>query len=182
MEPINLEDKISSKQKGDITESRVAELITLGSRGQLTCYTPSSDDDGIDIIVNAKGEFNTLYIQVKSRFNLNKKKRFVTNIGCKTFKSHSSFYIIFMYFSPKDLEVETVWLIPSKDFEQLAYLISEGKSHKSSYRFAANPKSEIDKWAKYKVDKSQLGQQILKTCLEENDKEEIIHHCGKSYC
>lgn len=83
---INLEDKISSKQKGYITESRVAELITLGSRGQLTCYTPDSDDDGIDIIVNLKGEFRTVYVQVKSRFKLNKNKHFVQNVGLKDFQ------------------------------------------------------------------------------------------------
>lgn len=47
MKVLNLEDKISSKQKGYITESRVAELITLGSQGQLTCYTPDSDDEGV---------------------------------------------------------------------------------------------------------------------------------------
>lgn len=165
MESINLEDKISSKQKGYITESRIAELITLGSRGQLTCYTPDSDDDGIDIIVNQKSEFSTVYVQVKSRFKLNKNKRFVQNVGLKTFKSHPYFYITFMHFNPDDLEVETVWLIPSKEFEELAYLKSEGKSYKSFYRFNANPKSETDKWSQFKVDKAHLGEELLNVCL-----------------
>lgn len=164
MKAINIEDKISSKQKGYITESRVAELITLGSRGQLTCYTPDSDDDGIDIIVNLKGEFRTIYVQVKSRFKLNKNKRFVQNVGLKTFKSHPSFYIIFMHFNPDDLEVDTVWLIPSEEFEKLAYFKSEGKSYKSFYRFNANPKSEIDRWAQFKVDKAFLGEELLRIC------------------
>lgn len=32
---MDVEQRISSKQKGDVTESRVVELITLGSFGQL---------------------------------------------------------------------------------------------------------------------------------------------------
>lgn len=113
-----------------------------------------------DIIVNLKRAFRPVYVQVKSRFILNKNKHFVQNVGLHTFKSHPSFYIIFMYFTPDDLEVATVWLIPSEKFEELAYPISEGKS----YRFSANPKSDIDKWAQFKVNKASLGEELLRIC------------------
>lgn len=87
---MDVEQRISSKQKGDVTESRIVELITLGSFGQLTCYyTPKSDDDGIDLIINKKSNFGPIFIQIKSRFKLNKGKQFIQNVGCATFKSHT---------------------------------------------------------------------------------------------
>ena len=60
--------RVSSKQKGDIAEARVAELITLYGDTEVSCFKPISDDEGIDLIVKPKGHLKALYIQVKSRF------------------------------------------------------------------------------------------------------------------
>jgi hypothetical protein len=67
---MDVEQRISSKQKGDVTESRVVELITLGSFGQLTCYTPKSDDDGIDLIINKKGDFKPNFYTSKKQIQI----------------------------------------------------------------------------------------------------------------
>lgn len=50
---------VSTKQKGDITEARIAELITLYGDTTLSCYKPISDDEGIDLIVKEKGSLKT---------------------------------------------------------------------------------------------------------------------------
>lgn len=152
---------ISSKQKGDITENRTTEIITLSSKGKLTCYSPNSDDDGIDLIINPKSEFKPLFAQVKSRFVLQKSGRFIQNVGKKTFAKNRLFYLLFVYFNQDNLEVEKIWLIPSIDFASLAYDKKEGKKYKSFYRFNAGPKSKNDRWAKYSVDKSELGSKLL---------------------
>ncbi|XKH50495.1 hypothetical protein LG275_12975 [Chryseomicrobium palamuruense] len=159
---MDVEQRISSKQKGDVTESRVVELITLGSLGQLTCYTPKSDDDGIDLIINKKGDFKPLFIQVKSRFKLNNRNQFIQNVGLSTFQSHPAFYIIFMQFNQENFEVECVWLIPSKKFQELAYLKKSGENYKSFYRFSANPFTDGNQWSKYRVLKEDLGRELLK--------------------
>jgi len=62
---------VSTKQKGDIAEARIAELITLYGDTTLSCYKPISDDEGIDLIVKEKGSLKTMYIQIKSRFGDN---------------------------------------------------------------------------------------------------------------
>ena len=167
---IKKELNISSKQKGDITENRAAEIITLSSNGNLTCYTPNTDDDGIDLIINPKAEFKPLFIQVKSRFVLQKSGRFVQNVGKKTFSTNPNFYLLFVYFNQESLEVEKLWLIPSIDFASLAYDKKEGKTYKSFYRFNAGPKSTKDRWIDYVVDKSKLGDELLK----------IINHLYKN--
>lgn len=152
---------ISSKQKGSITENRAIEMITLTSQGRLTCYSPNSDDDGIDIIVNPKASFKPLFIQVKSRFILQKSGRFIQNVGKQTFTSHENFYILFIYFNQTTLEVEKLWLIPSVDFEALAYDKKEGSTYNSFYRFNAGPNSTKDKWSNYIVDKANLGLSLI---------------------
>lgn len=102
----DIKNYISTKQKGAITENRASEIITLSSRGRLTCYTPNSDDDGIDLIVNPKGTFKPLFIQVKSRFKLQKSGQFIQNVGANTFSADKSFYILFIYFNKETLEID----------------------------------------------------------------------------
>lgn len=148
---------ISSKQKGTILENRIAELITLGSEGKLTCYTPFADDDGIDLIIKEKGKFKTLYVQVKSRFLLNK-GRFIQNIGTSTFQADQNSVIVFAFYNDVALDVETLWVIPSEDFKKKALLKAPGKNYKEFFRFSAGPNSDKDKWCSYKVAKSDLGQ------------------------
>jgi hypothetical protein len=152
---------ISSKQKGAITENRASEIITLSSRGKLTCYTPNSDDDGIDLIVNPKGTFKPLFIQIKSRFKLQKSGQFIQNIGINTFKADKSFYILFIYFNKETLEIDKLWLLPSTDFNKIGIKIKAGKTFKSFLRFSASPKSKLDRWAKFTIDKSELGEKLL---------------------
>lgn len=137
---------ISSKQKGQISENRSAEIITLSSKGELTCYTPSSDDDGIDLIVNPKNSFKPLFIQIKSRFKLQKSGQFIQNVGTKTFLADKKFLLLFVYFNSDTLEIDKLWLIPSINFEEIAYQKKAGKTYKSFYRFTANPNSDKDRW------------------------------------
>ncbi len=53
---------VSTKQKGDIAEARIAELIMLYGDTTLSCYKPISDDEGIDLIVKEKKSLKTMYI------------------------------------------------------------------------------------------------------------------------
>jgi hypothetical protein len=151
---------ISSKQKGAISENRISEIITLSSAGRLTCYTPNSDDDGIDLVVNPKGKIAPLFIQIKSRFVLQKSGRYIHNVGKNTFVADRCFYLLFVYFNKVTIEVDNLWLVPSSDFAKLAYDKAEGSSYKSFYRINAGPKSKNDRWAKYSVAKAELGNSI----------------------
>jgi hypothetical protein len=150
-----------SKQKGDIAENRIIELITYTSNGNISCYRPVADDDEIDIILNEKGKLAPLFIQVKSRFLLNKKNRFIQNVGINTFTEDSNFYLCFILFSDKSLDIQCLWLIPSFDFKEKAYLKSAGETYKSFYRFSANPDSEKDQCCQYQVTKEKIGHQII---------------------
>lgn len=169
----NIEDNLSSKQKGNVIENRVSEIVTLSSNGILTCFSPNTDDDGIDLIVNIKGGYTPIFIQVKGRFILQKNGSYIQNVGKKTFKENKHFYLLFVYFDNSILEVKTVWLIPSTIFLSKAYFKKAGKNYKDFYRFNARPNSKADKWHKYIVDKKDLGSRIQEI-MKETYKEELF--------
>lgn len=157
---MDIESKLSTKQKGDVVENRVSEIITLSSQGRLTCFSPNTDDDGIDLIVNRKGYFTPIFLQIKGRFALTKGKCFIQNVNINTFRPHKNFFILFVYFDSNKLEVDTLWLVPSSSIISDAIYLKEGEHYKASYRFNASFSTNNVKWSEYKINKSELGNKI----------------------
>ena len=62
---MTIESKLSSTQKGKVTEQLVAATLILASNGRLSPFVPLSDDHGIDLMVLDKDTHKTLTIQVK---------------------------------------------------------------------------------------------------------------------
>lgn len=157
------EEKLNNKQKGDIVENRVAESIIMGSDGQLTAYKPNSDIDGIDLIIKKRGEYNAIFIQVKSRYNLHNKTIFIQDIQSKNFAPHKNFYIIFAYFDPIKQELnDFIWFVPSLKFKNIARPLNP-KGYGSKLRFQAsiNPLAE-NRYKRFLINKTELAVKILK--------------------
>lgn len=152
---------ISTTMKGKIAEDWIASLVTLYGEQALSCYRPLSDDEGIDLIVKHKGSLleKTLYIQIKSRYNLTVKgKSFVSTIKESTVVDSYRMSIIFCYF---DFEAgdfqEKLWFIPAPDF-----LVKANKLKEDRLGFVASPKSgEGKKWDKFLIEKKNLANAIL---------------------
>jgi len=152
---------VSSKQKGNILEKRFIELVSLGTNGQISCYTPDSDDDGIDVIINLKSHFKPLFIQVKSRFKTNTNGMYSQDIGTNTFKENANFYICFFLYNAEDYEIEKIWLVPSIEFKNKAIELNPEK-YAQKLRFAASPKdTSRDRWREYRIEKKELGTRLL---------------------
>ncbi len=151
--------KISSKQKGDIAEARVAELITLYGETSLSCYRPISDDEGIDLIVKPKGEFKSVYLQVKSRFGDNPDAIFTATVKSSATINDNSLAIIFCFFDTEKGDVwDYVWFIPAPKFIELSNKLNSG----SMLGFVAGrKKNESNKWDKYLIDKRDLADAVL---------------------
>lgn len=151
---------ITNKQKGTIIENLVVELITFGSNGAITCYTPNADDDGLDLILNQKGHVNPLFIQVKSRFSLEKNKRFAHNVGVNTYKCHDLLYYIFLLYDQENRDIICTWIVPSRDlFENIK--VSQISGRQNHLRFSANPFSDRDKWSSYRIHPNDIGKYLL---------------------
>jgi len=151
--------RLSSKQKGDISEARIAELITLYGDTEVSCFKPISDDEGIDLIVKPKGQFKTLYVQIKSRFGNDPSEIFTATVKTQSVVDNYSMVLVFCYFDTQAGDIsEYVWLVPAPDFIRRANQLMGGKM----LGFVAGRKqSTSNKWDDYLIDKTDLSTKII---------------------
>jgi hypothetical protein len=150
---------ISSKQKGDIAEARIAELIALYGDTSLSCYKPISDDEGIDLIVKEKGSLKTMYVQIKSRFGENPNKIFTATTKSSSIVDHYSMALVFCYFDTEKGDVwDYLWFVAGPDFVKKANKLKSGKM----LGFVAGRKRrESNKWDQHLIDKRDLANAII---------------------
>ena len=150
---------ISTKQKGDIAEARIAELITLYGDTTLSCYKPLSDDEGIDLIVKEKGSLKTVYVQIKSRFGDNPDAIFTATTKTSSIADNYSVALIFCFFDTIDGDLwDYLWFVPAPDFIKMANKLDGGKM----FGFVAGrKKKETNKWDQYLIDKRELANTII---------------------
>lgn len=150
---------VSSKQKGDIAEARIAELITLYGDNEVSCFKPLSDDEGIDLIVKPKGKLKSLFIQVKSRFGNDPSEIYTATVKASGAVENYSMAYVFCYFDTNDGDVwDYLWFVPAPDFIKKANKLQEGKM----LGFVAGRKqSESNKWDEYLIHKTDLSTAII---------------------
>ncbi len=151
--------QISTRQKGNIAEARIAELIALYGDTTLACYKPLSDDEGIDLIVKEKGSLKTMYIQIKSRFGDNPDEIFAATTKSITVVDNYSMALIFCYFDTEEGDLwDYLWFVPAPDFIKMANRLNNGRL----YGFVAGrKKKESNKWDQYLIDKRGLANMII---------------------
>lgn len=150
---------ISTKQKGDIAEARIAELVILYGETCLSCYKPISDDEGIDLIVKEKGSFRTMYIQIKSRFGYDPGEIFTATTKVSSIADNYSVAVIFCYFDMNKGDLhDDLWFVPAPDLLKRANQLKKGRM----LGFVAGRKrKESNKWDGYIIDKRDLANQII---------------------
>ena len=152
---------LSSTSKGDIVEDRIKELILLYGQGLLSVYKPVSDTEGIDLIIVKSGVFQPIFLQVKSRFNLQKNRAIIADISLKTFNPHHSYFVVIAYFNPSTLEInEYILLVPTEEVRENAMIVNTKYGQRYRVTTQLNPESK-SKWAKYIIKKSELANKLL---------------------
>lgn len=155
--PINKD--LNSKQKGDIAEARVAELITLYGDVGLSCYRPMSDDEGIDIIVKRRGKLEVVYIQVKSTFGY-KNRGFVSSVKEKTVVNKERMLLVFVYFDLSEGDLfDQVFCVPAPDFLRLTHNENKKPGHRVFTVGLNNP--DKSKYAEFMIEKRELANKII---------------------
>jgi hypothetical protein len=150
---------ISQKQKGDVVEARVAELITLYGDTSLSCYRPMSDDEGIDLIVKQKGVPKIMYLQVKSRFGDDSGEIFTATVKSVGVIDSFSMALVFCFFDTERGDLwDYIWFVPAPDFIKMANQLREGKLLGF---VAGRKKKESNKWDEYLIDKRELANTII---------------------
>lgn len=150
---------LNTKQKGDIGEARIAELITLYGNEGLSCYKPISDDEGIDIIAKRRGKLEVAYIQVKTSYGY-KERGFVSTVKEKNISDKSRMLLVFAYFDLSEGDLfDQLFCIPAPEFLRL----TENENKKTQDRvFTVGLNSpDKSKYAEYMIEKRELGNKII---------------------
>ena len=152
---------VSTRQKGDIGEARIAELITLYGPN-LSCYKPLTDDEGVDILVKPRSSFKNFHLQVKTRYGTVSNTSLIAHVKVKNMKTDKAMGLAFAFFDTEDGDIwDFLWFIPSIKFVKLAP-ISKNKKLGPIYRFVAGRSGrETNKWSEFLVDKRDLGNKIF---------------------
>ena len=152
-------DSLNTKQKGDIAEARVAELLTLYGDEGLSCYRPISDDEGIDIIAKRREKLEVAYIQVKSSYGY-KDRGFVSSVKEKTIINKERMILVFVYFDLSEGDLfDQVFCIPVPDFLRLTANEDKKPGERVFTVGLRNP--DKSKYAEFMIEKRELANRII---------------------
>lgn len=159
---------LSSQAKGDIVEDRIKELIVLHGQGLLSVYRPVTDTRGVDLIVTKSGVFQPIFLQVKGRFNVQRRGYFLMDISKKTFSAHHSYFVVGAYFNPQKLEIDDyLLLVPSEEVLNAPTAKSRsGERYRIVNHLSLKSKG---RWAPYLIRKSELANKLIEK-FEEIEK------------
>ncbi len=155
---------LNTQQKGNIGETRVAELITLYGKEGLSCYRPVTDDEGIDIIVKKRGTADVAYVQVKTTFG-DGDKGFVATVDEASILNKRRMLLVFVYYDLTEGDLnENVFCIPGPDYLKLTY--NDKKTTTSRVFTVSLNKPDQSKYSAYLIEKRELANKILEILNE----------------
>lgn len=156
-------DKSQVGRAGELAIELYA-LVTSG--GEIDIYTPTVDDDHVDLVAGIRGGPPTLGIQVKTTPRLD---------GSGLVEARASYPMGHIRDDPNFLyavvlldgvRIESVWLIRSPDFNRLAYRIVDGG--REILEFRARPSGD-DAFQAFRIDPLAIGPAIIAFIKESPD-------------
>jgi hypothetical protein len=130
----------------------------VSSEGELQLFSPVADDDHVDATAGRRGGVPAIAIQVKTVRDLDRgglvEAKADYPIG--RIRDHPAFlYAVLLLPS---VTIETAWLIPSPDFNRIAYHVSLGE--RVQLEFRGDPLRE-DRYSTFRVPPLEIGPRLL---------------------
>jgi hypothetical protein len=143
----------------------------VSSDGELQLFTPVADDDHVDATAGRRGGVPAIAIQVKTvrgvdRDGLVEAK---ADYPVGRIREHPGFlYAVLLLPS---VTIETAWLVPSPDFNRIAYRVTSGDRVRLEFR--GDPSRE-DRYSTFRVPPLEIGLRLL--AVIDSLKEHIPMH------
>jgi hypothetical protein len=130
----------------------------VSSDGELQLFTPIADDDHVDATAGRRGRMPAIAIQVKTvrdvdRDGLVEAK---ADYPAGQIREHPAF--VYAVLLLPSVSIESAWLIPSPDFNRLAYRVTVGE--RIQLEFRAYP-SRDDRFSDFRVPPLEIGPRLL---------------------
>lgn len=148
-------DKSQLGRAGELALSLYA-LVT--SNGQVELYEPVVDDDHVDLVGAIRGGLPKIGIQVKTADSLDKNGQVEARASFPLDDVRDDVAFVYAVLLLDAVLIRTAWLIPSPDFNRLAYRHADA-SH-VSLEFRAYP-VRPDPFSAFRVEPLQLGAALI---------------------
>src|SRR2546421_10220126 len=153
---------------GYVIECLVEAYILVGGRGRLTTARPDVDVDHKDFIVDRRGGYRSLYVQVKGSPRVFGRQIFQAGVDYREGKvlSDPRLVYIFCLLDVRTMRLARVWVIPASDFSRLA---PREHIRRGYIRLAFNA-GQAGKWARYEIEPTALGARILELIAKQSNR------------
>lgn len=163
-----MSSRISSVQQGLIVEYEFAKFLMMGSGGKIELSAPMTDDERRDYEIHVRGQYGfDLACQVKSAATLHymsKNVRYLNiffDVRADRLVNSPFYWYLLAYLDLKPMSLaDPTFLVPSKDFHELAAPILRNGVWRFSMAASMEPKSR-DRWNRFRVPTLELGQRML---------------------
>jgi len=149
---------LDKTQLGRAGELALALYALVGTEGELQLYTPVADDDHTDVTIGRRGLVPAIALQVKTTSHLDGDGlvEAKAEYPAGEVREHPAFlYAVLLL---ESVSIATAWLVPSADFNRLAYRTTTGKREVLAFR--ARPGGG-DRYASFLVPPLELGNRLL---------------------
>lgn len=154
--------------KGHVAELLVEAYAILSAAGRLTAFGARSDVDHKDLIVDEVGGYRNAYAQVKCATHLDAEGHIVCTAHYPKGKipSHARFIYVFCLLDEMRMELTRVWVVPSRDFNRLAYREQRGDD-RVQLLFECLASGDR-RWDRYEVSPNKLGARFIELIERSN--------------
>jgi hypothetical protein len=144
---------------GYVIECLVEAYLLVGGRGRLTTARPDVDVDHKDFIVDRRGGYRSLYIQVKGSPRVYARQIFQVGVDYREGKVMSDPRLVYVFclLDARTMRLIRMWVIPASHFSRLA---PREHIRRGYVRLAFNA-GKSGKWARYEIEPTALGARIL---------------------
>ena len=146
---------------GTLVEVMVEAEILAGSEGRLLPSRVEPDVDHRDIVVAEVGGYGALWLQVKGTVHPDREGRIVSfaNYPVDAIpESARLLYLVCLLDIQQHLLART-WLVPSADFNQLAYREHSKRAGRVTLQFSCVASGDA-RWERFEVPRLELGARI----------------------
>jgi hypothetical protein len=143
---------------GRAGELAIALYSIVSSDGELELFTPVADDDHVDATAGRRGRVPAIAIQVKTahKVDRNGSVEATADYPIGRVREHPAFLYAVLLLS--SVEIQAAWLLPSPDFNRIAYRRTAKK--REILEFRGDPFRD-DRYSRFRVPPLEIGPRLL---------------------
>lgn len=149
---------MDKSQLGRAGELALSLYTLVTSNGEIELYDPVVDDDHVDLVAARKGDLPKLALQVKTAEGLDRhgEVEAIASYPAGEVREHPAF----LYAVPllDGTAIAALWLVPSPDFNRLAYRHRTGA--REVLEFRARPGGDA-RFGPFELDPREIGPRLL---------------------